>query len=240
MQYAVLGGGQRVRPILATRVARMLDADGPLVSRAGCAVELLHCASLIVDDLPCMDDSPFRRGQPSCHRVYGEATAVLGAFALVALSARIVVERLEQSDPDRLLRFQKKLLGVLDCSSLIAGQSMDLALQGAQRDSHRNEISDLKTVPLFTLAVEAGSILSPEFGSPLLERFGREFGILFQMTDDWLDGEVDDPSGLERQFTKTSAALDPWGHRALPVKELIDHLHGRAYENQTQAARCHR
>ena len=79
MEYAVLGGGQRLRPLLAVRMGRMAGADGALVMRGAVAVELLHCASLVVDDLPCMDDEAFRRGRATVHREFGESTAVLAA-----------------------------------------------------------------------------------------------------------------------------------------------------------------
>ena len=89
MQYSVLGCGQRLRPILSLRTARALDCEGPNPLRPAAAVELLHCASLIIDDLPCMDNDSVRRNRASVHVQFGEATAILAAFALVALAARV-------------------------------------------------------------------------------------------------------------------------------------------------------
>ena len=147
MRYAVLGGGQRLRPILALRVADLLATVTEATLRAACAVELLHSASLIVDDLPCMDNSALRRNRPAAHIQFGEATALLAAFALVGLAARTVAD---------LPPFQLHLLRMLDSSSLVGGQALDLALQGPERESQRARVTDLKTVPLFELAVEAG------------------------------------------------------------------------------------
>ena len=123
MRYSVLGEAQRIRPILALRVARLVDAPTNLAIRGAAAVELLHCASLIVDDLPCMDDSPMRRAAPSVHVKFGEATAILAAFGLVALAARKLVE--VDCPPlyrERVIEFQIQLLRSLDCSGLIAGR----------------------------------------------------------------------------------------------------------------------
>jgi geranylgeranyl pyrophosphate synthase len=92
MRFAVLNGGQRLRPVLALRIGRLSNADLRLVTRGAVATELFHCASLIVDDLPCMDDEMMRRGQPTVHRQFGEATALLAAFSLVALAARHATE----------------------------------------------------------------------------------------------------------------------------------------------------
>ncbi|MFN9429540.1 MAG: polyprenyl synthetase family protein, partial [Acidobacteriota bacterium] len=110
MEYATMGTAQRYRPILALRVARMLGAETDAVLRAAAAVELFHSASLIIDDLPCMDDEAMRRGRPAVHRQYGEATAILAAFSMVALSARIVMETAKGgSECMRLRRFQLAL-----------------------------------------------------------------------------------------------------------------------------------
>ena len=129
MRYAVLGSAQRIRPILALRVARMVQAPCDLSMRLAASVELLHCASLVVDDLPCMDDSPYRRDRASVHVKFGEATAVLAAFGLVALAARSILEPLGCEDyREQLIEFQLALLRSMDCSGLIAGQAMDLQL----------------------------------------------------------------------------------------------------------------
>jgi farnesyl diphosphate synthase len=237
MRYAVLGSAQRVRPILALRVGQLLDSDPARTLRAACAVEILHCASLIVDDLPSMDDEGLRRGRPATHVEFGEATALLSAFALVALAARVVVERgCPEEFRCRQLAFQLQLLRTLDCAGLIAGQSLDLSLAGDVRESNRIQLHELKTVPLFDLAVAAGCVYSRREMPAGLDRFGREFGIAFQIADDWLDGEVSDPDVLLAQFASARACLAPFGRDAEPLHELIDYLDARAFEKN----HCHR
>jgi len=178
MEYSVLGGGQRLRPLLALRIGRVMRAESELVMRGAVAVELLHCASLIVDDLPCMDDEAFRRGRPTVHREFGEATAVLAAFSLVALAARQTVEGI--ADPfvlEQMVAFQQKVLQVLDCNNLVGGQAMDLAGGGSSR-----QLAEKKTAPLFALAARAGVIgadMDPVERQAAL-RFGHEFGVAYQ------------------------------------------------------------
>ncbi len=229
MRYAVLGSAQRIRPILALRVARMVQAPADLALRLAASVELLHCASLVVDDLPCMDNSPYRRDKAAVHVKFGEATAVLAAFGLVALAARSIVETscLEQYRP-RLGDFQIALLRSLDCSGLIAGQAMDLQLPRSAGTSSC-EISELKTVPLFNLAVLAGSLLAHLEANEkaLLNCFGREFGLAFQMSDDLLDGELASPEPFEEKLSTLRAAIQPFGPASRSLAELIDYLHAR-------------
>lgn len=227
MHYAVLGPAQRIRPIMALRVARLLEAPVEATTRAALALELLHCASLIVDDLPCMDDSPLRRGQASVHVKFGEATAVLAAFGLVALAARTLVESASAADAC-MVQFQIALLRSLDCSGLIAGQALDLRFTEGIRASSV-VISELKTVPLFLLAVAAGSFAVdlPANERALLNGFGREFGLAFQMTDDVLDGEPADRTLLREKLTTLRATLAPFGPAGRDLEELVDYLHAR-------------
>lgn len=228
MEYAVLGAGQRYRPILALRVARMLGAETEAVLRAAAAVELLHSASLIIDDLPCMDDELLRRGRPTVHRQFGEPTAILAAFSMVALSARIVMETpAPAEESQRLRRFQLALLRTLDVSSLVGGQAMDLALVGEERDAKRAAVNDLKTVPLFQLAVEAGLVSYAGARPAELDSFGRLFGVAFQLTDDYLDGELSDQETLNQTYEHCRSCLQPFGANAGPLCELLDHLSAR-------------
>ncbi|MBL8236657.1 MAG: polyprenyl synthetase family protein [Bryobacterales bacterium] len=226
MAYAVLGGGQRLRPLLAMRVGRMARADAELVMRGAVAVELLHCASLVVDDLPCMDDEAYRRGRATVHREYGEATAVLAAFSLVALAARQTVEGIR--DPfllETMVSFQQKVLQVLDCNSLVGGQAMDLAGGGSSR-----QLAAKKTAPLFALAARAGVIgadLDPVERQAAL-RFGHEFGIAYQLMDDLADGELRLRTPFETQMARTREILEVFGSRGSGLKEMLDTLYGKS------------
>ncbi len=225
MRYAVLGAAQRIRPILALRVAQMVGAPLDLALRLAASVELLHCASLVVDDLPCMDDSQYRRDKASVHVKFGEATALLAAFGLVALAARSVLEgTCAEAYRARLVEFQLALLRSLDCSGLIAGQSLDL-----QCHTSSAAISELKTVPLFNLAVMAGSLLADLQTNEraLLNCFGREFGLAFQMSDDLLDGEMVSAEPFEEKLSTLRAAIRPFGAASASLENLIDYLHAR-------------
>jgi farnesyl diphosphate synthase len=224
MAYSVLGEAGRVRPLLAVNVGQLSGASNAAVLRCAVAVELVHSASLIVDDLPCMDNDEMRRGRPSVHVAFGEATAILAAHSLVALAARHVVADCETMPDAALLRFQCKLLGVLDPSSLTGGQEMDLAKSGS-----RAEINEKKTAPLFRLAVEAGMVGSRCTVDQIfaLRSFGREFGLAFQLVDDYLDGELASPAVAIEQLRVTRRKLDGFGIEAEPLRQMVEDLHER-------------
>lgn len=223
MRYAVFGGGQRVRPLLSLRIARVLDSETPAVLRAASCAELVHCASLIVDDLPCMDDSPTRRGLPATHVQFGESTAILAAFSLVALAARSTAA---------LPRFQRNLLGVLDPGSLIRGQALDLESPAPARSAL---ITELKTVPLFELAVEAGGVSSSQYDrrEQELRRFARAFGLAFQMVDDYLDRDTEDPEPALDQLARARNAADELGPRGHHLLELVNYLDVKLSEDRS-------
>jgi farnesyl diphosphate synthase len=224
MRYAVLGDGKRIRPLLALRVASAAGGAGCLQLRAGAAVELLHCASLIVDDLPSMDNAAERRGRPCAHVAFGEATALLAAFGLVALAARAVMEiPSTPTELDRLLAFQLELLRTLDVDGLIEGQALDLDL--AHSPGSRLYVNELKTVPLFELAGAAGALLSqaPQYGEA--RRFGRAFGRAFQMADDLLDGDGADYDAVVRCIETARRRMDGFATRRGELDELLDYLH---------------
>ena len=226
MEYGVLGGGQRLRPLLAICVGRLAGGAGDLILRGAVAVELLHCASLIVDDLPCMDDEEYRRGQLTVHREFGESTAVLAAFSLVALAARHTVEAI--SDPfelETMVAFQQKVLQVLDCNSLVGGQAMDLAGGGSSR-----QLAEKKTAPLFALAARAGvigSTLDPVERQTAL-RFGHEYGVAYQLMDDLADGDLRLRAPFEAQMDRTRRLLEVFGSRGEGLKEMLNTLYGKS------------
>lgn len=230
MRYAVLGHGQRIRPVLAVRVARAAGGDPEAALRAGLSVELLHAASLIIDDLPCMDDAETRRELPTVHRAFGEAAAVLAAIALVALAARLP---LSEGPPapvrHRLIEFARRLLAALDCSSLIAGQALDLGLDSATPRPDTETLAALKTAPLFELAARAGLVaatVSAAAESDLVA-FGVEFGVAFQLADDYRDGELADPAPVHRHLDSARRLVAPCGAAAGGLLELADWLAAR-------------
>ncbi len=236
MRYAVLGCGQRIRPLLALRIARLKygGRNSHANLRAGASVELFHCASLIVDDLPCMDNEQVRRDRPTVHVRFGEATAILAAFGLVALAARSITE-LGGSVAERAccVEFQTHLLKVLDVGGLITGQALDLALCGHERERGRALMTELKTVPLFVLSVRAGLLFSGYSAceADALLEFGRRFGIAYQMTDDLLDGEQSDSKLVLEQLDSARYCLRDFGNRSHGLEELVDYLHDRACQD---------
>lgn len=241
MSYAVLGSAQRIRPILSLRVARLFGAPADITLIAAGAVELLHCASLIVDDLPCMDDSPFRRNRASVHVEFGESTAILAAFGLVALAARSVLEvHCGFAERERLIGFQLALLRTLDCSGLIAGQALDLENAAVNGNRGSVSISDLKTVPLFTLAVQAGSLVEIRDANSraVLSGFGREFGLAFQMSDDLLDGEDDNHGLFQEKLGLLRALVAHFGPASRDIESLIDYLNDRVSSHKTLKQSC--
>jgi farnesyl diphosphate synthase len=231
MRYAVLGSGKRVRPLLALRVGRMLNADSRLTLRAAAAVELVHCASLVVDDLPCMDNDAYRRNRPAAHVVFGESTAILAGFGLVALAARAVLEQtLDEWERARMSEFQLELLRTLDVCELLGGQALDLRLSGYAREAERERMNELKTSPLFRLAAHAGfagACVTRETEATLL-RFGHEFGRAFQMLDDLLDGETGFREGFEVSLNSARDCLSGWNGTARGLDDLLNYLHASA------------
>lgn len=230
MRYAVLGSGQRVRPLLGLRMARLVGGDEAVALRCVSAIELVHCASLIVDDLPCMDDESVRRGRPALHIAYGEATALLAAFGLVALAARSPVEiACPPTMLSGIIRFQIELLKVLDASGLCEGQDMDLRLSGEDRERLRAKVNELKTVPLFELCAHASGVFADPEGleARALRRFAREFGMAFQAVDDLLDGETASSELAKRHIDTARRCLLPLEPAAEELHELLDSLHAR-------------
>ncbi len=230
MRYAVLGHGQRIRPVLSLRVARAVGGALDLALRAGISVELLHAASLVIDDLPCMDDAETRRELPTVHRTFGEATAVLAAIALVALAARLpLVEEAPASARPRLIDFAQRLLGTLDCSELIAGQALDLELDSGATRPSAETLAALKTAPLFALAARAGLVgAAPDQAAETdLVSFGAEFGVAFQLVDDYRDGELADPAPAHRRLEAARRWLAPYGEAASGLNELVNWLASR-------------
>jgi len=227
IQHATLGPGKRIRPLLALRVARLLNANTDFVFRAAVAVELIHCASLVIDDLPCMDNAKLRRGRPAVHVGFGEATAILAAFSMIALAAEAVIPR---GDTDaaqlmRLLQFQRRLLETLGCDSLTGGQAWDLELSEGQRRRHAESLANQKTAPLFELAARAGCVSSeqsPECHAQVLD-FALEFGVLYQLIDDWQDGNKHSKKLLQNQVVRVRERFDELGASAGELAHFLNH-----------------
>ena len=197
MRHAALGGGKRLRPFLTIEAARLLGAEGQGPLRAGCAVELLHCYSLVHDDLPSMDDDDLRRGRPTVHKAYDEATAILVGDALQTLAFEVLADPV--TDPDPAIR-SNLVLGLARASGLggmVGGQLLDLSAEGRYGPAELGEadvrlLQMMKTGAILTFSVEAGAILGRADASAHqgLVDYGRALGAAFQVADDILDREA--------------------------------------------------
>jgi farnesyl diphosphate synthase len=197
MRHAVLGGGKRLRPFLTVETARLLGAEGEGALRAGCAVELLHCYSLVHDDLPSMDDDDLRRGRPTVHRAFDEATAILAGDALQTLAFEVMAD--PRTDPDGAARAElvSRLARASGLAGMVGGQMLDLAAEGRYGAAQLGEpdirgLQAMKTGALLAFSVEAGAIVGradPVRRKSLLA-FGRALGTAFQVADDILDREA--------------------------------------------------
>ncbi len=187
---AVLGGGKRMRPVFLLLVAEVLGRRGRPPVDVACAIEMVHAASLVLDDLPCMDDAATRRGRPALHRVWGEATAILAAFAVLARAGEVLRDGLAAAGvaPVHREALSGRLAQVVE--TLCRGQVLDLALAGGDADLERLEaIHAQKTGALFVLAAELGTACAGVWGREreALLAYARNLGLAFQVTDDLLD-----------------------------------------------------
>lgn len=191
MRYAALGGGKRVRPLLAYAAGELTGAqEGPLAV-AACAVELIHAYSLVHDDLPCMDDDVLRRGRPTCHVEYDEATALLVGDALQTLAFELL-SKPGLCDAGRQLEMLHLLAHASGSCGMAGGQAIDLASVGLQLEQPELELMHaLKTGALIRAAVLLGALAGQNALShaerDALDRFARRAGLLFQVVDDLLD-----------------------------------------------------
>lgn len=194
MRHAAIGGGKRLRPLLVVATASLFHVDRDVALRVGTAVEAIHVYSLIHDDLPCMDDDDMRRGKPTVHRAYNEATAVLAGDSLHALAFEILSHSGTHTDPF----IRSELIATLALASgpdgMAGGQMMDLEAEKTIFDLPTvTRLQALKTGALIAASVEMGAILghvSPE-GRTHLRGYARDIGLAFQIADDILDVEGD-------------------------------------------------
>jgi geranylgeranyl diphosphate synthase type II len=192
MRHSVFAGGKRLRPILVFLGAGVAGMEPRDVMPSACAVELVHTYSLIHDDLPAMDDSPMRRGRPTCHVVYGEAMAVLAGDALHAFAFELMARNAENPacPPARVVRAIGELTRGIGTLGMVGGQVLDILAVGKQptEDSVR-AIHRLKTGSLIRACVRIGGILggAPEDEIEILGLYGECIGLAFQIVDDILD-----------------------------------------------------
>lgn len=212
MRYAVFNGGKRVRPLLVYAAGTCLDVPVHVLDAPAAAIELIHAFSLVHDDLPAMDDDDLRRGKPTLHRQYDEATAILAADALQPLAFSVLAD-IPDVPPRSLARLVKMVADACGSIGMTGGQSLDLAAEGRSLTADEIEhMYALKTGALIHAAVVSASLLadnlSPERASAI-DAFGRTIGIAFQIRDDILDVEGDTEvigkqSGADQHLNKAT------------------------------------
>lgn len=192
MRYAAIGGGKRLRPLLVASTANMYGVDSDAALRAGVAIEAIHVYSLIHDDLPAMDDDDLRRGKPTLHCAFDEATAILAGDALHAFAFEILSAPATSADPFVRLELVQTLGHASGFKGMAGGQMMDLAAEAEELDlASITRLQQLKTGALLGASVEMGAILGhvPPDGRTHLRGYARDIGLAFQIVDDLIDHE---------------------------------------------------
>ena len=192
MRYSAIGGGKRLRPLLVAAASALFHTDRERAVRVGAAVECIHVYSLIHDDLPAMDDDDLRRGKPTLHKAYDEATAILAGDALHALAFEILADEATHEDPFVRAELIAELARAAGPAGMAGGQMMDLAAADGALDLPAvTRLQQLKTGALIGFCLEAGAIMgrSPPERRIKLRGYARDVGLAFQIADDLLDEE---------------------------------------------------
>jgi len=196
MRYAILGGGKRLRPFLVVETARAFGVENGGPRRVGAAIECLHGYSLIHDDLPAMDDDDLRRGRPTVHCAFDEATAILAGDALLTLAFEILAAPATATDGGVRAALCAGLARAAGLAGMVGGQMLDVAAERADHPLDGAAIAELqamKTGALLSFSVEAGGLIAgaPEAARAPLKHYGDALGAAFQIADDLLDAEGD-------------------------------------------------
>ncbi len=209
MRYSALAQGKRLRPFFVAESARILGADHHQALRVGAALECIHCYSLVHDDLPAMDDDDLRRGKPTCHIAYDEATAILAGDGLLTVAFEIVTDPATHADGAVRAELALELARASGHNGMVGGQMLDLAAE--QQHSHDLDeiiaIQSLKTGALFRFSLEGGAILAqagPE-DRARMRTYADKVGLAFQIADDILDVESS-PEQLGKATQKDAEA----------------------------------
>lgn len=237
MRYATLGGGKRFRPFLACESARLFGVRDRSALRVAAAIECVHTYSLVHDDLPCMDDDDLRRGRPTVHREYDEATAVLVGDALLTIAFEILGSEETHEDSRIRGKLVTRMAAAAGAHGMVGGQMIDLASEGEALDiGGITRLQQLKTGALIAFSCEAGAILGRASKEALhaLHAYAHDMGLAFQIADDLLDveGEPDvvgkathkDDSAGKATFVSILGVERARGQAEMLTRQAIQHL----------------
>ena len=259
MRYSVFNGGKRLRPALCFATAEAVAATDANTARVAAALEMINAYSLIHDDLPAMDDDDLRRGKPTCHIQFGEATAILAGDGLQSLAFQQLTE-LQNIPADHMVRLLSMLASYSGCQGMVAGQAIDLAATGQGlnlgqlKTMHRHKTGALIEASVLMGAIATGAATEQQLA--VLKQFAADIGLAFQIQDDILDVESSTEQlgkqqgsdalnqkstyssimGLEEARTEATklyqqsvASLDIFAERADPLRQLASFIVNRAY-----------
>ena len=257
MRYAALGGGKRIRPLLVYGATALAGGTPEQADTPAAAVELIHAYSLVHDDLPAMDDDDLRRGQPTCHKAYDEATAILAGDTLHTKAFELLATRGDYRSDTRIAMI-RHLCQAAGVDGMAAGQMQDMLAQGQQQTlAALEEMHYLKTGRLITASLQLGYFAAQIDNIELLDsltRFGDAVGLAFQIQDDILDltmatDQLGKPAGSDEKLDKSTfpsligleasrqrasqlcadaiATLDGFGIHALPLQQLAQYIIAR-------------
>ncbi len=232
MRYSVFSGGKRLRPILALTAYELTGGEGDAVLAPACATELIHTYSLIHDDLPAMDDDDTRRGRPTCHKAFDEATAILAGDALLPLAFEIVA-REERLTPERRLAVVAELAAANGLAGMVGGQVADMEGEGTAVTVEAVEFIHLnKTARPLRAAVLVGALAAgaPSDVVAALSTFGERMGLAFQIADDLLD-----VTGTEEEMGKAVGKDEGRGKLTYPAAVGVSGATARAKELTEEA-----
>ena len=239
MRHSAIGGGKRLRPLLVCAACDLFHVDRTRALRVALAIEAIHVYSLIHDDLPCMDDDDLRRGKPTLHKAYDEATAVLAGDALHALAFEWIADEATHADPFIRAELVIELARAAGPAGMAGGQMMDLVAETASFDlATVTRLQQLKTGALIAFCLEAGAIMGRAAADARtsLRGYARDVGLAFQIADDLLDAEGDsalagkalgkDAAAGKATFVSLVGPARARRQAELLVEQAIGHLHG--------------
>jgi farnesyl diphosphate synthase len=235
MRYAVLNGGKRLRPFMVLESARVFGVDASRARRVAAAAEFVHCYSLAHDDLPAMDNSDLRRGKPSLHKKFDEATALLAGDALLTLAFEVLSDVETHEDPRVRIELVANLSGAIGMHGMVGGQMLDLIGEKQEFDVGTiSRLQRLKTGKLIAFCCEAGAILGKANPAhrQALRNYAHDLGLAFQVTDDLLDvegnvhelGKPTNQDAKKATFVSTMGREQARARAEMLVNQAISHL----------------